>query len=308
VTVAFATADGTATAGSDYVARSFTLTFNAGWTAQTVSVVVNGDTLSEYRETAPELAETLFLNLSNPVNATLGDNQGAGSILDDDSLTIGDPTAVEGDSGTTALVFPVSLAGPLSSEVRVNYATANGTAVAGADYLAASGTLVFAPGETTKFITVTGLADRADEADEVVFVNLSSPVNIALTDTQAAGTFQDDDALPALAVGDVVVSEGNVGTKTVTFTVTLSAVSARAVTVAYATADGTGTAGSDYVTKSGTLTFNPGTTVQTVTVVLNGDLLVEGDESFFLNLLNPGNVLLADDQALATILNDDGTI
>src|SRR5262249_596963 len=161
----------------------------------------------------------------------------------------------EGDGGTTNVDFTIRLAGPLSYPVSVAYATANGTASAGTDYVAASGTLVFAPGETSKVVTVLGLGDRLNEPDETLFLNLSNPVHIVLGDTQGVGPLRNDDPLPTLTVSDVVVSEGNTGTKTATFNVNLSAASGQTITVAYATADGTASAGSDYVAKSGTLTF-----------------------------------------------------
>ena len=101
------------------------------------------------------------------------------------------------------------------------------------------------------------------------------------------------------------VLEGNTGTTNATFTVRLSAASALPVTVNYATADGTATAGSDYVAKSGTLNFAPGTTSASVVVLVQGDVIVEPDETFYLNLTVPTNATLADAQAAALIRNDD---
>ena len=300
VTVSYATANGTAAAGSDYAAKSGTVTFNAGSTSQTVSIAVNGDALAE-----PD--ETLTLNLTGASGATIADNQAVGTILDDDCLSIGDATVTEGSSGTVDVVFTVGLAIALPYEVRVDYATANSTATAGSDYVAASGTLVFAPGETSKSITVLGLADQADEPDQAFLVNLSNPVNTIVADAQGRGTILDDDPTPSLSITDVTVTEGNLGTKNATFTVSLSSASGQTVTVAYATEGGTAAEGTDYVGKAGTLTFYAGSVSQTVTVALNGDFDVEADESFVVNLTNPVNALLADTQGQATILNDDGS-
>lgn len=99
------------------------------------------------------------------------------------------------------------------------------------------------------------------------------------------------------------VTEGNAGTADAVFTVSLSAASAEPVTVAFATADGSATAGSDYVATSGTLVFDPGTTMLTVTV--NGDTLYEPDETFSVDLGNATNATIADAQGQATIRNDD---
>jgi hypothetical protein len=104
----------------------------------------------------------------------------------------------------------------------------------------------------------------------------------------------------------VVVAEGNGGTKTVTFVLTLSAPSGQNVTVNYSTADGTASAASgDYVAKAGTVTFGPGSTSQTVTVTLNGDMVLEGDETFFLNLVAVTGGVLVDNQAVATVVGDE---
>ncbi len=109
-----------------------------------------------------------------------------------------------------------------------------------------------------------------------------------------------------LTVNDVSVSEGNSGTMGATFTVTLSAVAAQTVTVHYATADGTATvAGSDYQATSGTLTFDPGVTSRTVTVLVNGDTQPEVNETFTLNLSSPVNAQIQDAQGVGTIVNDD---
>jgi hypothetical protein len=194
---------------------------------------------------------------------------------------------------------------PRAWEVRVDYATANGTATAGSDYAATSGSLIFAPGETTQTVLVPILGDRLDEADETFFLNLSNAGNVLLADSQGVGTVADDDLLPALSISDVAVAEGNAGTKTVTFTVSLAGASGRTVTVQYATADGTAAAGSDYGTISGTLTFFPGVTALTLSVVVSGDTATEAHETFFVNLTNPTNATLADGQGRGTILNDD---
>jgi hypothetical protein len=152
--------------------------------------------------------------------------------------------------------------------VTVAYATSNGTATAGSDYQAASGTLTIPAGQTTGTITVPVNGDRLGEPDETFFVNLSAPTNATVADAQAVGTVIDDE--PRISVGDVSKTEGKKGKTTLfTFTVTLSAAYDEPVTVSYQTADGTATtADGDYVTRSGTLTFNPGETTKTITITL----------------------------------------
>src|SRR5207253_3071082 len=138
VTVSYATANGTATAGSDYTSAGGTLTFNPNVTTQNVAITVTGDALNEANE-------TVLVNLSSPTNATIARPQGVGTILDDDpppSLSIADASVTEGDSSIVNSLFPVTLSTATGQTVTVSYATANGTATA-ADYTTTSGTLTF---------------------------------------------------------------------------------------------------------------------------------------------------------------------
>jgi hypothetical protein len=300
VSVAFATADGTATAGSDYVAKSGTLTFAPGSVSQSIAVTVNGDT-------ALEPNETFVVNLTSPVAVTIATGQGTGTILNNDPpvIAIGNASVTEGNSGTVNMVFTVTLSQPTTSTVTVGYATANGTATAGSDYVAKSGTLTFTPGTTSASVTVAVNGDTLIEADETFVVNLSGPSNATIGTAQGVGTIIDNEAKPALSINDASVTEGNTGTSTASFTVRLSAASTQTVTVNYATSDGTATAGSDYVAKSGTLTFAPGTTTQTIAVVVNGDTLLEPNETFVVTLTNPANATISDSVGTGTILNND---
>ena len=303
VTVTFSTGDGTAMGGTDYVSTSGMITFNPGETSKTITVVVNGDTINE-------TDETFFVNLSNPINATIADGQGSGTITNDDplpSISINDVSIAEGNSGTTNAVFTVNLSAASGQMVTVSYGTADGTATAGSDYVATSGTLTFNPGETTKTITVVINGDTVPEPNETFFVNLSNAVNATMVDAQGLGTVLNDDiVLPTLSINDVSLPEGNTGTTNFLFTVSLSAPSSQIVTVSYSTANGTATAGSDYVATSGTLTFNPGETTKTLAVVVNGDTISEPNETFFVNLTSATSATIADGQGIGTIVDDDG--
>jgi hypothetical protein len=186
----------------------------------------------------------------------------------------------------------VFLSAPSTETITVAYATSDGTATAGADYTAASGTLTFAPGETTRTLDVAVLGDTTPEPHETFFVDLSGATNATIVDAQGFGSITNDDS--SLAINDAEVVEGDGGTVDAVFTVTLTAPSAQQVTVQFATSDTTATAGVDYVANSGTLTFAPGETTKTITVTVNGDLTVEPDEFFAVNLSNPTNALIAD--------------
>jgi ribosomal protein L35AE/L33A len=306
VSVDYATANGTATAGADYTAVGGTLTFAPGETSKTISVPVINDTTDEP-------SETFFVNLSNATNSVILDNQGVGTITDNDAaptIAIADVSVAEGDSGTTNAAFNVSLSAASGFAVTVNYSTADGTATAGSDYQSTSGTLTFNPGETTQTVTVLVNGDTTFEPNETFSVNLATPANATIADSQGVGTITNDDAappIPAFSINDITVAEGDSGTKTLDFTVSLSMNPAQTVTVDYATADGTATAGSDYQTTGGTLTFNPGDPLtKTVSVTVNGDTLVEPDETFSVNLSNASaNAIITDSQGVGTITNDD---
>ena len=267
VTVNYATANGTATAGSDYTATAGTLTFPAGVTTQTIAVPVLGDTQNEANE-------TFTLTLSPPVNAFIQFGQGTGTILDDDpvpTLSVGNVSVTEGNSGSTNAVFAVTLTPVSGRTVTVNYATADGTATAGSDYTATSGLLTFPPGVATQTITVPVLGDTLSEGSETFTVTLLLPTNATIQIGQGVGTIFDSDAPPTLSIGNVSVTEGNSGSTNALFTVTLTPASGQTVSVNYATANGTATAGSDYTATSGTLTFPAGVTTRTITVPVLGD-------------------------------------
>ena len=244
------------------------------------------------------------------------DREGFGTINDDDlppSLSISNVNVAEGNSGTRNANFTISLSAASSKTVTVQYATATSgsfAATAGTDYVVVPlTTLTFTPGQTTKTVTVLVKGDTLDEMDERFVVNLSSPGNATLTDSEGFGTIFDDDAAPSLRISDATVIEGNSGTKPATFTVSLSAASGKTVTVQYATlvpSSFAATPGADYVTVPlTTLTFLPGETSKTVTVLVKGDTLDEVDERFLVTLSNAVNATFADSEGRGTITDDD---
>jgi hypothetical protein len=227
------------------------------------------------------------------------------------SISINDASIVEGNSGTSSLVFTVKLSKPSTETISVNYASSNITASAGSDYTAASGSLSFAPGVTSRTISVPVAGDTVPESNETFAVNLSGAVKATIADGQGIGTIINDDVivptLPAVSVDSITLNEGNRGWTRFTFRVSLSAASTQPISVSYATLGGTATAGVDFRSASGTLNFSPGTTSLAVTISVSGDKTVEGDETFYLQLNNPVNaVLSALRTGTATIRNDDG--
>jgi hypothetical protein len=191
VTVDYFTSNGTAAAGRDYEATNGTLTFMPGETRKVVTVPVIGDRI-------PEGDEVFYLNVGG-VRAT-------GTIIDDDpSIGIGGVTVMEGDSGTHGATFVVTLTVPAgtstppggrwSDPVKVSYATSDGTATGGQDYMVTKGTISFAAGETSKLVTIPILGDAIPERDETFFVNLLNPSRGEITTVQGQGLLLNDDAV-----------------------------------------------------------------------------------------------------------------
>jgi hypothetical protein len=237
------------------------------------------------------------------------------------TLSIGNSTVTEGNSGTTNATFTVTLSSSSASATTVNYATGNGTATGGAscsgsaDYATSSGTLNIAAGATTGTITVSVCGDTTYEANETFTVTLSGPSGATLgTPSSGAGTITNDDLAPTLSISNVSVNEGNSGSSTMTFTVTQNVVSDLITTVNYASSNGTATGGAscsgsaDYATSSGTLNIAAGATTGTVTVSVCGDTTLESDETLTLTLSSPGNATLFASTATGTIINDDTAV
>ena len=331
VTVAYSTTDGTAAAGTDYTAQSDTLTFPASQTAVTMTISVQTTDDDEQ-----ESDERFMVILSSPSGATLNDDTGEGTIIDNDgdggggngggggdgggdgggggsddgdgdgsrdvgelpTLSIDDATVVEGDLAK----FEVTLSEAATAVVMVDYSTVDGTAVARSDYTTTSGTLSFEQGEERKTILVPTVQDATAEETEVFTMQLSSPSGATVANGTGTGTITDDDEPPMLTIDDAPpVDEGDAAA----FVVRLSAASGLAVTVAYRTVDGTAEAGLDYKSASGELRFEPGETTQTVSVETLEDELSEDAERFTVELSAASGATVSDGIGEGTISDDD---
>ena len=197
VSFSYATANDTAIAespSSDYVAiTNGSGSFAPGEVTKQVVVLVNGDTVDETQE-------TFFLDISNVQNATVGSSRGNGFIVDDDgpSISINDVSVTEGNSGTKAATFTLTLSGPSVESIAVRAITAAGTATASTDYSSLNLVVIFQPGTVTRTLDVTILGDTALEQNETFSVNLSEPFGTTIADGLGAGTILDDDALLVL--------------------------------------------------------------------------------------------------------------
>ncbi len=293
VTVDYATADGTATADTDYLTASGTLTFEPGETAQTVEVGIIDDSVFEP-------VEWFEFKLSNARNARLPRAPARGTIQDDEVLlTVAGASAKE-NSG--ALEFTVTADGMMTgAPVTVAYTTEDGTATAGDDYDAVSGTLKFTGESATQIVSVPLVDDDIDEPSETLTVVLADAVNAMIGTATASGVIEDDDPLPELRIDGGSAEEGGM----IAFVVTLAGPTAQTVTVDYATADGSATAGADYRSVSGTLFFAPGVSSAALPVEIVDDENYEPDETFVARLSSPVNAAIVAGEATGTIVDDD---
>ena len=302
VTVDYATADGTATAGADYDDTSGTLTFAPGETAKTVSVPLIDDTVEDD-------GETFTLTLSNAVGAFLGDGEATGTILntesppEPDALTASFTDVPSAHTGSGTFTFRILF----SEDIGISYKTLRDESVS-----ATGGARV------TKARRVNG---RKDLWEITVEPEGDADVTVTLASGRACGTAGavctrtgDPRPLanspsatvigpPGLAVADAEAREGT--DDTIAFEVTLSRAASGTVRVDYATSDGSAQAGADYTAQSGTLTFATGETAKTIGVAVLDDAVDEGEETFTLTLSSPSGAVIADGSATGTIENDD---
>ena len=310
ITVRYGTANGTAT-GEDYEATTGVATISRGDTTSAVSIVIKGDTKSE--------ADEIFtITLSNPqgAGATIDSNKetATGTIEDDDivKLSIENETIQEGNTGRKTLTFTVTSSAISDLPISFDYNTQDGSATAGEDYeavvLGTTGT-ISAGGRTTT-IDIGIIGDTKSEADETFTITLSNPQGAIIDSNKRTviGTIEDDD-IAELSIADATATEGDNGTKNITFQVTSSTTATANITVDYITNQGTATAGEDYTDKSGEVTILRGNTIATIDIEINGDTKSEADETFTITLSNPQGAGATIDKtnarATGKIINDD---
>ena len=302
LTVNYSTSNLSATAGQDYTAVSGVLTFAEGEAEKTISIPVAADALDE-----PE--EFVRLKLINATDPEAIGSPGTALLSINDNNT---PLKInfeaqqvrEGDEGSTQRAFTFRLSAATSRTVAADYTTFAGTALAGSDFEAASGRLVFMPGTTEQSVNIRIIGDVLDEADERFLIGLQNLSNAEIGSVNQA-TILDDDAIPTVSVDDVSVAEGNSGTTNAIFNLTLSAASGRTTRVRFTTAPGTATTGVDFTAVDTIVTFLPGETAKSAAVSVVGDASAESDESFFVGLSQPTNLVIADGQGQGTIIDDD---
>ena len=293
--VDWATVDDSALAPQDYAASSGTATIAAGAPNTTVQVPLNDDTDGES-------TETFRVNLSNPIDAVIGDSQAVATINDDDTppnITINDLSLTEGGTAT----FTVSFDRAAGEDITIDYNTGDGTANAGTDYTSASGTLTFTAGVISQNVVISVLDDGIEEGVETFNLILSNPSFGVLTDGIGEATLTDDDR-PLISINDASANEGGV----MTFTVSLNKTSAFNVSFEASTADASATAGTDYTPLvSSPVTILAGNTTTSVTVTTINDNIDEltNAETFSLTLGNIVNATASDPIGVGTVVDQD---
>jgi hypothetical protein len=300
-TVNYTTTNSTAVAPGDYTTASATLTFAPGETSRTVSVFVAPDTLQE-------ATEQFFLDFSAPVNVDIARSRATGVIVDDDdsqvALTGG--AVVEGDAGNKDLNFTITRYGSLAGTATVEFRTNNSSATAPGDYTQVVQAYTFAPGEASKTIPVQVVGDTTQEGNELFTAFLQSPNNVTVVPTGSNyGQIIDDDE-SFLVIDNVVLTEGDPGSEhTAVLTVRRFGSLDGPATVNYATQNSSATAPGDYTLTSGTLTFAPGVTSQTIGIPITADRIRENDEQFLVNLSAAVNATVLDGSGRVSVLDDD---
>ena len=298
VTVDWATADGTATAGSDYTANSGTLTFAQGESSKTITVAILDDSIDDG-------GETFLVRLSNANGAQIDDNQSIGTINNTETETVTTPVTasfqdlpIEHD-GSSQFTFRVKISEVLRPRAKRSIKDALTVTNGSVQKVQKVGTrdnwrVTVRPSFTAAVnISFTPKTKCSDVLAPCTSDNRSVS---SLLSTQIMGP-------PMISISDASVYE-NINIP-ISFNVTLNRAATQTVTVDWATADNSATAGSDYTSDSGTLTFSQGESSKTITVTIVNDSIDEGSESFYVNLSNASGGQISDSQAVGTINNTD---
>ncbi|MBY4599296.1 autotransporter domain-containing protein [bacterium BD-1] len=297
---------GTALANLDFVPGSHTYTIPEGQTSTRAVIQIVGDAIDEPNE-------TFTVHLANPVGAIYADSFGEVTILDDDAaptISINSVTVVERDTGEPmGATLVATLDAPSGRTVRVDYATADGTARAWDDYEPASGTLTFNPGQTQRVLGTNIVGDLEPEHPETFTFELSNPVDAILANGTGTVTVTDNEAFPLFSVDDPSVVEGDDGNVEMVYTVRLDQPGKAEAIAVYATvAGGTATFQTDYADTRGSLSIPAGQTEVQIAVPVLPDVLVEGPETIRFDLGYPINALIAKGTGMGTIVDNDAPL
>ncbi|MBD2147834.1 M10 family metallopeptidase C-terminal domain-containing protein [Sphaerospermopsis sp. FACHB-1194] len=264
-------------------------------------------------DTTVESNETVALTLAAGTGYTIGTTTAVtGTITNDDfpiiTLAVSPDTVTE--DGTANLVYTFTRTDDITNPLTINYnITGTGDST---DYTGATPgtgkTITFAAGSSTATLTIDPTTDTTVESNETVALTLVAGTGYTVgTTTAVTGTITNDDVAPSVTINlsaDQTIVEGITSPQNLTYTVTLSAASTQIITVQYATNNGTAIAGSDYTNKTGTLTFNPGVTTQSIIIPIINDAINEANETFTVTLSSPINASLGTKTTATTTITD----
>ncbi|GAB3332649.1 hypothetical protein GCM10027429_12250 [Marivirga atlantica] len=299
---------GTATTGVDYTG-SGDITISGGSTTGSITLNMTSDVIYEPGGESLNVA----INSTTISGATVGSPSSVAlTITDDDSqptITINDVTQNEGIAGTTNFTFTISLSNPSSETIGVNYASADGSALAGVDYTSVSGSLSFTPGQTSKIVTVLVNGETLDENDETFTVNLSSPTNATISDASGTGTISNDDtafqpnaSLEVLSIYNPITDEsgGQVYVRG-----KLDRISGKTVDIPLSFSGTAVGGGTDYSITSSTITLTSGEIMDSIRITSLFDGIEEGDETIIIDMDVPTNSIESGTQQVTITIQDE---
>ncbi|MCV2891237.1 Calx-beta domain-containing protein [Ruegeria aquimaris] len=322
VTVYFRILDGTGEVETDVSTRRYeSIVFARGETSKIFSIGIGDDEINEHDE-------SIVVEVYRVVNAALEGGRSTLTstswILDDDgsssdlSIFVSNPLLIETDEGRQTAVFQISLSRPAPEAFEVHFNTFDGTATAGEDYEATSGTLLFSAGQTVATVEVPVFGDNTVEFAESFYLNVDAPLPVVATTTGHAQILDDDSGdsalLPTVSVSGFSEREGTRywdDSHDLTWRFTLSEPSANEVTVSFRVISGTAELGIDVsTTRTTTITFAPGETSKDLLLRISDDTDDERDESVIVEVYNPINARLEGGSTVvretAWINDDDG--
>lgn len=300
--VDYTMSDISATDASDYTGTNGTLNFGPGTNALTIVVPISNDS-------SVETNETFRVSLTNAVGSTLlATSNAVVTILENDSTLALSTNAITVNESATSATLTVLRTGGTNYSVTVDYATADGTATNAVDYTATNATLTFGPGVTSRTLTVPLINDSDVDGNNDFTVTLSNAVDANLgATTNATVTIRDNDSIFNFTTNAVTVAET---AGSVSLNVTRAGGLIAAASVRYATTNGTASAGSDFTTRSGVLSFAIGETNKVITIPVTNDSTNESSETFTVSLSSPTGegTLGTNDSATVTLTDNDSLL
>ncbi len=303
VSVEWTLLGGSAGAGTDYVDDFGTAAFAPGMQSTLVTVSIVDDAVVEFDETF-----TLELGAVAGAVPSVTTSMTA-TVFDDDApiLSVGPNVQVleGGRNARNPLNFTITLDRPSVYPVDVDWTAGAGTATPTTDFTPISGTVTIPAGSLSATVTVRTVGDTTIEPNETLVFSVVGVLNAVVGNASATGTILDDDTPPAATINNVTATEGNAGTKSFTFTITLSKAPTSTVSVVATTANGTARAPGDYRAVNTTVTFAAGQTTRTVTVPVVGNRVREPNETFQVRLSRATGMTILVGTGTGTIVNDD---